>query len=760
MKKLLYSVVILSAISILIQPFNSNGQTFTPEKFKNPPIQYWPRPLWFWNNTEVTAEGVLQLMEAMRYKCGYGGFGVVPFGKNFRPEYLSEDYLTVYGRMLEKARELGMQISLYDEFGFPSGSVGAFAEGDDTPRFQQKYPDLTIERLDKSEDEITGPLTYRKKVPDGKFMGAVAMDERGISRIDLSDRIIDGILECDVPSGTWKIMIFNCVTDGVPIADYLNPEAARKFTAMVHDVYYTHFREYFGNVIWGTFYDEPSMFHAQFRMWTSEFNEKFLKRFGFSPVSLYPAMWYNIGADTEAARNYLFGFRAELYAEGFNRVINEWSVSHGITATGHTAPEEALDPANSAGDLMKSFKYLEIPGIDKIGGSRPAERFYKLVSSSAYNWDKKLVMAETFGAMPDYDKPGDLTWSQIDSIAMDQYTKGINMLIPHAVWYDNTKVTYKPELSHRNPLYADSLKYFTKFLSRLNVMLQNNGRHVADIAVVYPIVSLLGEHYFDDRTGPSNVDGPVDPSNEFYREAVKDIDYIKIANWLTNTAGKDFTFLHPEVIDEKCSVIDRKLHLQNQENYEDYRVIIVPSCKTISISGMKKIADFYISGGAVIFTTRLPSKSAEIGKDDELKSMVRAIFPGGEKDAGSMKSNQNGGKAFFISHPDGQILRDVLQKTVKDFDVNYPLSPELQYIHKVIDGRNVYYFANIGRSSVETSVMLRGKMNLEEWDPQTGDIRKANTKNMKHNTDDVLFTQIKLDIMPYHSFFLVEVGAR
>ena len=160
----------------MVQSYRVIGQSFSPEKFANPPIQYWPRPLWFWNNTEVTADGVLQLMQAMRDKCGYGGFGVVPFGKNFRPEYLSEDYLKIYGNMLEKARELGMTISLYDEFGFPSGSVGAFAEGDDTPRFQQKYPGLTIERLDKTEETVTGPLTYEKKIPEGKFMGAVAME--------------------------------------------------------------------------------------------------------------------------------------------------------------------------------------------------------------------------------------------------------------------------------------------------------------------------------------------------------------------------------------------------------------------------------------------------------------------------------------------------------------------------------------------------------------------------------------------------------
>ena len=45
-----------------------------------------------------------------------------------------------------------MTISLYDEFGFPSGSVGAFAEGDDTPASSKNIPDQTIERLDKTEE--------------------------------------------------------------------------------------------------------------------------------------------------------------------------------------------------------------------------------------------------------------------------------------------------------------------------------------------------------------------------------------------------------------------------------------------------------------------------------------------------------------------------------------------------------------------------------------------------------------------------------
>ena len=37
--------------------------------FADPPITYWPRPLWFWNNTEATVEVLHEQMQKSR-RCG------------------------------------------------------------------------------------------------------------------------------------------------------------------------------------------------------------------------------------------------------------------------------------------------------------------------------------------------------------------------------------------------------------------------------------------------------------------------------------------------------------------------------------------------------------------------------------------------------------------------------------------------------------------------------------------------------------------
>ena len=837
------------------------------QDFIEPPLKFATRPLWFWNNTTVTEEGIIKQMQEAHDKCGYGGFGILPFGNRFKPKYLTEEYFKVYGAALKKAKELGMTMCIYDEYGFPSGSAGAM-HGDGTPRFAQKHPEHTIKRLDKHERDLSGPGNCSVEIPtEGRLMSIVAMEMATKKRVDLADMVKDGKVIWSVPQGQWKVMIFMCVKDGDPNVDYLDPEGVELFVEMTHQQYYNRFKEYFGNTIDGTFNDEPTMYRAKGRMWTGKFNEKFKAIHGFDPTPWYPALWYDIGPETQAARNYLFGFRSELYATGFPKVIQDWSTKHGIAATGHQDQEEVVNPVSVAGDLMKCFKHQDIPGVDKIGGNRPAERFYKIISSAAYNWDKALVMSETYGAM------GDISWDTVYQVAMEQYTKGINQLIPHAVWYDNKKVTFKPELSWRHPKYADGLPQYNKYMSRLNLMLQNHGRHIADIAVLYPIATLQAGHYLDGKLG--HYKGGV---------AIPEADYVDIGELLSTQVGRDYTFLHPEVLNKRCTVKGPLLMLKNPINHEAYRVMIMPGHKTISWSNLKKIKAFYDQGGKVIATGTLPFKSAEFGHDEDVAKTIKAMFPGVKKETGdgntvtassswpgygpelvsdssaetrwnakdgtsgdqwleisfskkkpfnrveilevfgritsyniqylegdkwvdcaggttlghkvhtfkkvtasrvrlyihSVRSasasiaefavvldddkssqetdspglrNSRGGMAVFLKRPAANTLRETLDSMVDVYDVNFEVGKELRYIHKVKEGKDIYFFANLGRNPISTWVELRGTLSPETWNPHTGDIVKTQYSHEERRLTEV--TKVKIELPPIKSLFII-----
>lgn len=680
---------------LLLFPVLLNAQVDTKD-FMNPPKEYKPVPLWFWNNTSVDAETLRTQFQQMILKDGYGGCAILPFGGGFRPEYLSENYFSLYGTVIEEAKKLGAKLSLYDEYGFPSGSMGAI-NADGVPRFMNKYPDATLKRLDKVEYAAPSGSIFRQRLPEGKLMSVLAMDTVTFKRISLKKQIHEGEINWTVPqSGAWKVLCFVCVKDGDPNVDYLSPDAVKLFVKETHEAYYTHFSADFGKVIFETFFDEPTIYRAQGRVWTNDFNEKFNRRYGFSPELLYPALWYDIGQDTPSARNYLFGFRAQLYSEGFMKVIQEWASAHGILSTGHQDQEEILNPVSVSADLMLCGKYMDIPGIDKIGGDRPAEKFYKVVSSSAYNWDKSFVMSETYGAM------GNISVEEMYTIAMEQYTKGINQLIPHAVWYDDKSVTFLPELSYRNPLYNEALPGFNKFLSRLNYLLAKEGsRHVADIAMMYPIESLQAEHYLDGKKG--FYEGGVDIPNT---------DYVNVSTLLTDSLGKDFTYLHPETMNEKCNIQDGALVLNNKINKEKFSVLIVPAMKTISLANLKKVEKFYRAGGCVVFTTQLPEQSVEFGRSEEVRKVIQGMLHSSKKAKG---------KAFFIPNPSSRTMRQALNDCNLVFDVNFANEQALNYIHKVSGEQSVYYFANLSQSNRNSEIVLKGKMIPVSLNPHTGE---------------------------------------
>ncbi len=130
----------------------------------------------------------------------------------------------------------------------------------------------------------------------------------------------------------------------------------------------------------------------------------------------------------------MFGLRAELFSDGFVKTLADWCRAHGIQLTGHVDQEEVVNPVGLCGDLIKVFEHQSMPGLDQIFAYDRGSSMYKVVSSAAVELRTPHVMTECYGAI-------DLPVPNLYREAMDQFVKGVNLMVPHAVWYRTKPIT-------------------------------------------------------------------------------------------------------------------------------------------------------------------------------------------------------------------------------------------------------------------------------------------------------------------------------
>lgn len=736
--------------------------------FQNPPTEFRGHAWLDFRLGNISDDIVNTMVDQAIHSNSYGGFMITSTGA--RPGdpsnvvYLSDEYFRLYRLAIERGLKGNLPLDvLYDEQQFPTGMAGG--------QFAAKYPQLVAKSLEKVERDVTGPAKVELQAPiaNGIYIGAVRMNLDTLDCVNISDKRLPGrtAIDCRVSSGRWKVMLFYldpALRRG--LCDYLDPQAVDKLIEIMYQAYYDHLKEFFGTVIKMSFYDEPALHHTNGRHWTPGFNQAFQARYGFSPMKYYPALWYEIGPETAAARNALFGFRAELYAENFFGRIAAWCGVHGIAMSGHVDQEETRNPVGVQGDLIKVFKHQQIPGVDDIWWAGRSNVSYKLVSSAAYNFDRPLMMAETYAAY----LPGQTTPKIAYRTAMDQHAMGVNLQIGSRPSNDDL------QMGANMGAYVGRMEYLLR-----------HGRHVADIAVLYPIAALQADFNFAQ---PVKVEPPApgvrgggEPNFYYALEGgvlAPENDYMELGEVLYRGMRLDFTYLHPEVMDSKCAVEGARLVLNNRENREEFPVIIVPGSSTIPVATARKLLDFYKSGGTIIATRRLPTKSAEFKKDREVQQIIGEIF--GVPAYGPMTAairaytddfktffahaNALGGKAFFVPQPEPKILDGILKEAVpvRDVDIQQPpvwpvkmnraYEGALTYIHKIKDGRDIYFFANSSDNPVDADVVLRGKKNLAIWNPHTGERSKAQV-SISENAGQPA-TRVRLVLPAVTSVFFVE----
>ncbi|MGM9626401.1 MAG: glycosyl hydrolase, partial [Eubacteriales bacterium] len=569
---------------------------------------------------------------------------------------------------------------------------------------------------------------------------------------DLREDVMGDTVVWDTPDGNWNILQFICRENkDSPFVNFLNYKASMKFVEVSYKAFTERFSQYIGDVVQMTYYDDLQYLAQNRRMWSPDFNDVFMKEFGFDPAPFYPALYYDIGEKTEYYTACLMKCRAKMFAEGFFKAVSDFTKKFGLLSTGHISESKNAAISNLTGDSMQFQQYAGAAGLDMIHAYMYGFNGLKLASSAAYNYEKEYVTCEI------YKNYFHLDTTILYKEAMNCFARGVNFLMPNVMqWSGDT--AYNHDISVRNPEYRELYPKFTDFIARCQAMLQG-GTHVCDIAMLYPIESLHSKVFFYEQKERQFEFPPV----------LAFADYISNINSVMNYCGRDLTVLHPDVFVEHARAEKGILYLDNALNPERYRILILPAMTITSIRVLRLVRDFYDCGGKILATSKLPFKLME---DDETlykeaAEILEYLF-GVQEDAVNyvsdyeMHTNDAGGMAIYLRSSmtdlDGTeyVEADRINQTLWKFDTpvdiifehlpriahsgilalnliafkNYGAASGIRsggvfnYIHKHHDGCEVYYVSNTTVKEYIGHIVISGCHEVEEWNPHTGKIRQ------------------------------------
>jgi len=125
-------------------------------------------------------------------KLNYGGFFIEAGG---RPQpsqglaFLSDEYFRFYKLALEEAKKQGLEVILYDDCAFPTGTVGG--------QMQSQHPEDVAKNLNMAEKDVVGQEKLELTIPQGIHIGAVMMNRDTFELVDIrsrkkQDRLVSG----------------------------------------------------------------------------------------------------------------------------------------------------------------------------------------------------------------------------------------------------------------------------------------------------------------------------------------------------------------------------------------------------------------------------------------------------------------------------------------------------------------------------------------------------------------------------------------
>jgi len=541
-------------------------------------------------------------------------------------------------------------------------------------------------------EDVAGRAGY---VRQDTFAGVVDVSVLADTTVP-SERVMDltarvdqaGRLSWDVPNGKWTVLRFGHTPTGAKNAPAPAESVGLECDKLSKPAIESHFAGFIGKLV----ADQKAAGTRALKMthidswevgsqnWTSCMRDEFRSRRGYDLLPFLPVLTGRVVETPEVSDRFLWDWRrciADLLADNYAGHMREICRRNGLKLSVEAYGDGVFDQLSYAGRV-------DVPMAEFwVGGG--ALGIGKAMASAAHTYGHAVVGAESFTASPEFGKwmnhPGSLK-----TLGDAAFCQGINRFIFHRYamqpWRDRRPgMTMGPWGVHyeRTQTWWEQTRPWHEYLARCQYLLRQ-GLFVADLC------------YLQTEDAPNGL-------------------------FHAPPSSYEFDGCTAEVVFDRMTVEDGRLVLPDGMSY---RLLVLPPRETMTPKLLRRISEL-VQAGATVVGPR-PIKSPSLADyptcDDEVKRLADELWADCN---GRQVTERRYGKGRVIcgKAPDAVLAEMGVRP---DFRCETPAGRGgLRYLHRAVDGIDVYFVANISRYPLDMVCSFRvlGKR-PEFWWPETG----------------------------------------
>jgi hypothetical protein len=641
----------------------------------------------------------------------------------------------------------------------------------------RERPDLAQRYLECVSFTVRGPwfmcltgedsryLDFQRSTPVAVF----AIAEDGAIHDLTSNLSFQKVVPWEVPPGEWRLCYVMEKRADYYI-DALDPEATETFLRLGYkpylDVLQNGHQDDKDRSVVGFYSDEPAMHYFltagnnPIVPWTKDMFRRFQERNSYDLRSRLLDLFFDLRPEAARTRHDFYNTTTEFYSNAYYKQLHDWCRERGLTFTAHLLYEEWIrQMVRVEGNPFRHYEHMDVVAVDHLYpviGTResPADHVaIKLASSAAHHFGSDRLICESFGGIF-----MDATMQRMKWIADWEYVLGVTVLNPHGFHYTfegARKRDWPPSMFYQYPWwpYYDE---FSAYTSRASELL-TGGRHVAKVAVLWPINAMFAAYLPQDHTPESSViEGGLNVLTDLLLRLHHDFDYLD-----------EDVLARAEVTDGKLLVAD-----------EEYELLLIPPMAHIRDTSLDAMERFVAGGGRVLGTLMSPRWGLEENRgahtdgaglsdvSDRMSTLLGAPeAPGGGSGFSLADRDHGPGKGAFLSGdpamlalgpgPERDAFADALDGAIRsliepDIEIS---NPEIFVVHRRRDESEMYFLVNTSFEPQTAQVRIPGEVQPAIWDPTSGRSTSPSAR-----VDDG-WTAIELELPPVGSTFVVTGAA-